>query len=69
MLTPLGKPDTGFIAQDLARVVPTSVQTDPHDGTMSINYNSLMPYLSGAVQELAQRMDDLEADTKRQRLV
>jgi hypothetical protein len=64
-----GKPDTGFIAQDLARVVPTSVQTDPHDGTMSINYNSLMPYLSGAVQELAQRMDDLEADTKRQRLV
>lgn len=64
-----GRFDSGFIAQDLVRVVPNAVHTDPHDGTMSINYNSLMPYLSGAVQELADRIDNLEeADRKKQRL-
>lgn len=63
-----GQPETGFIAQDLAKVVPHSVHTDPVSGTMSVNYNSLMPYLCDGIQELDKRIERLESAAKRARI-
>ena len=56
-----GGHDAGFIAQDVAAVLPESVRTDPLSGTMSVNYNSLLAHVAGAVKELAAELDDLKA--------
>ena len=43
---------SGIIAQDLQKIIPNSV-TDRGDGFLSINYDSLIPYLVEAVKELS----------------
>jgi Chaperone of endosialidase/Secretion system C-terminal sorting domain len=40
----------GFIAQDLARVLPESV-VKKEDGTYAVNYNSIIPVLTEAIKE------------------
>ena len=61
-----GAIDTGFIAQDVARILPDSVRTDESSGTLTLNYNTLFTHVTGAVQELAQEVEEMKA--KRQRV-
>jgi hypothetical protein len=53
--------DTGFIAQELKMTgsAPHCVHTDEVAGTVSVNYNSMVAYLSGAVKEVASTLDSL----------
>ncbi len=51
--------DTGFLAQEVAQVLPNSVMTDGN-GNMFINYSSIIPLLVKTVQEQNVRIDALE---------
>jgi hypothetical protein len=68
------KYDTGFIAQELlsSHSAPHCVHTDTEAGTVSVNYNSMLAYLTGAVKQLATNLDNLTRVVgrleKRQRL-
>lgn len=42
---------SGVIAQELQKVIPNAV-SDRGDGYLSVNYNSLLPYLIEAIKEL-----------------
>lgn len=50
----------GLIAQEVRGVLPELVVGDD-DGMLSLDYMGVTPYLIGAVQELAARIDSLEA--------
>jgi len=47
-----GKRTVGFIAQEVAEVVPQAVTTMP-DGLMAVDYSKLMPIVVEAIKELA----------------
>ncbi|PIR52823.1 hypothetical protein COU76_04210, partial [Candidatus Peregrinibacteria bacterium CG10_big_fil_rev_8_21_14_0_10_49_10] len=49
-----------FIAQEFRQVLPDSVYED-RDGFLAIDTSSVQPYLVGAVQELATRVENLES--------
>ena len=51
--------EIGFIAQEVERVIPEIVMIDPK-GNKLINYNALIPILTGAIQELNARVEALE---------
>ncbi len=64
ILTDAGEDAIGFIAQDVFSVLPVAV-TQPEDetvGTWSMNYSSLIPLLTSAVQALATRVTTLEGN-------
>ena len=50
----------GFLAQDLETVIPEAVATDA-EGHKLVNYNTIIPVLAGALQELEARIEALEA--------
>lgn len=49
----------GFLAQDLETIIPEAVVTDP-EGNKLVNYNTIIPILAGAIQELEERVVQLE---------
>ena len=64
-----GAVDTGFIAQDVASVLPDCVRTDSTSGTLTLNYNTLFTHVTGAVQEIAAELEELKCASKRQRII
>ncbi len=56
-----GEPSIGFIAQEMETVVPEIV-SDGGMGTKGISYGQLTAVLVKAVQELSDRVEDLESD-------
>lgn len=59
----LSQRELGFLAQDLEILVPEAVATDA-EGNKLVNYNTLIPLLTGAIQELEARVAALEAKIK-----
>ena len=53
-----GKKSYGVIAQELEKILPELVSDN--NGIKSVEYNSLMAFLIGAVQEMSERLDKLE---------
>ena len=53
-----GKKSYGVIAQELEQILPELVSEN--NGIKSVEYNSLMAFLIGAVQEMSERLDKLE---------
>jgi len=52
---------TGFIAQEIETVMPELVTT-AEDGTKSVNYSGITPYLVEAIKELKQQNDELKKE-------
>lgn len=55
-----GKRDAGAIAQEVEKVLPHLVHTNPDTGTKSINYTGLIAYLIQDSNADAERIDGLE---------
>jgi hypothetical protein len=56
-----GVEEMGFLAQELEQVLPGAVaMTD--EGDRLVNYSALIPVLTGAIQELTERVSALEAE-------
>lgn len=55
-----GKPDLGFIAQEVAEVVPCLVYSD-ENGYLSVAYANITALLVEAVKELSARVEQLES--------
>jgi hypothetical protein len=55
-----GKPDIGFIAQEVNEVVPCLVYSD-EDGYLSVAYANITALLVEAVKELSARVEQLES--------
>jgi hypothetical protein len=54
---PSGMRQVGFVAQDVEKIVPEVVSTDPSSGLKGIAYPSLVPLLAEAIKELQARGD------------
>ena len=55
-----GVEEYGFLAQELENIIPGAVaMTD--EGDKLVNYSALIPVLTGAIQELIERIEALEA--------
>lgn len=52
--------EIGLIAQEVQEVVPHAVETDEITSYLSINYSKFVPYLLKAVQELDQKIKEME---------
>ncbi len=52
--------DIGFIAQELEMIIPEAVSTDD-SGNKLINYRTVIPILTGAIQELSVQISELES--------
>jgi hypothetical protein len=50
----------GFIAQQLNEIIPEVV--DDKDSLMSVDYDQIIPLLTGAIQELSTKVDSLELE-------
>ena len=50
----------GVIAQELEQVLPTLVNTS--NGTKSVNYLEIIPFLIGSIQNLKQTVESLQYD-------
>ena len=66
-----GETHAGFIAQEIGEVFPLLVSTGPPtaltpDGTLSVNYTGLTPYLVKAVQELKAENEALRLSLRAQ---
>ncbi len=54
MIASPGKPETGFIAQNVQQYFPSAVSiVDPKNGYMGVSYVSFIPVLTRAIQEIA----------------
>jgi hypothetical protein len=51
----------GVIAQELETVLPNLVNTT-HEGSKSVNYLELIPFLIGSIRELKQTVEQLQHD-------
>jgi hypothetical protein len=51
-----GKHDVGVIAQDVQKVLPEAVTTNPATGMLAVDYPRLVPLVIDAVKELAQKL-------------
>lgn len=49
----------GFIAQELEKVIPESVSEN--EGIKSVNYDSIIPFLVKAIQELNKEINELKS--------
>jgi hypothetical protein len=52
--------EVGLIAQEAQNVVPEAIETDEVTSYLSINYSKFVPYLLKAVQELDQKIKEME---------
>jgi len=55
-----GDPSVGVVAQDVEKVLPEAVKTDP-EGMKSVCYDMLIGVLIEAIKDQQKRIDDLEA--------
>ena len=55
-----GTADLGFIAQDVAKIVPEVCRTDKSGIARTIDYSRLTTILAGAVQEQQVQINDLK---------
>jgi hypothetical protein len=55
-----GKNQIGFMAQELAQILPEAVKVDEKNGTYSVNYIMLIPVLVEAVKEQQTKIAELE---------
>ena len=55
-----GKRKTGVIAQEMERVLPEVVSTDPEDGIKSVAYGNIVGLLIEAIKELKEEVDQLK---------
>ena len=56
------KLDAGFVAQDVQKLVPEAVGTNPKDGLLTFNINPVVAYTVKALQELKSENDNLRAE-------
>lgn len=56
----LSQREIGFIAQEVEKVLPEAVVTDD-DGNKLVNYTTVIPIFTGAIQELNARIAALQA--------
>ncbi len=56
---------SGFIAQDLEKVLPNLVQTEPMSGLKLVKYHELIPKIVGAIQTLHENMSHLSKNTEK----
>jgi hypothetical protein len=54
-------PQLGLIAQDVQKVTPEVVRTDPSTGMLAVNYSALVPLLIKATQDQQRVIDQQEA--------
>ena len=52
--------EVGLIAQEAQKVVPEAIEIDEATSYLSINYSKFVPYLLKAVQELDQKIKEME---------
>lgn len=58
--------EIGFIAQEIRKVIPDVVkEANDADKLLSVNYNSLVPVLTKAIQELNAKVDELTAKVQK----
>lgn len=57
-----GQPDAGVIAQDLERVMPDAVVTDPSTGFKAVKYNQLFAPLIQSTKQLDRDVASIRAD-------
>lgn len=50
--------DIGFIAQELEMIIPEAVTTDD-SGNKLVNYSTVIPILTGAIQEMSVQINEL----------
>lgn len=62
MLLPEGR-TTGFMAQELAKVIPEAVKLDK-DGFYKVNYNAVVPVLAEAIKQLDAKTADTQQLTQ-----
>ena len=62
-----GQPEIGLIAQEIERVYPELVVTDPVTGLKAVKYQNLVSPLIQATKELESRVTDLERENARLR--
>lgn len=55
--------EIGFIAQEIEQVIPEAVVTDP-EGNKLVNYMTVIPLLTGSIQELTARIAALEEEIR-----
>jgi hypothetical protein len=55
---------SGFIAQDVLGLVPGAATVTPDDGMLAFNVTGIVAFTTKAVQELDQRLTELEAQFK-----
>ena len=55
--------ESGFIAQEVKELIPQAI-TEDEDGFLSLGMNSITPYLAGAIKELSEKVEKLEAKIK-----
>jgi len=60
----LRKDNLGFIAQDVLKIAPELVITDPASGNYAINYNGFIPMLVEAIKEQQLTIDSLRSEMK-----
>ena len=56
-----GERDMGFIAQEVANILPHTVETSA-DGTLSVDYVRIVPILVAALQEQQDQIDAMRAE-------
>ncbi len=59
-----GKPSVGVIAQNVEKVFPDLVTTDPKSGMKAVQYGNLVAPLIEAVKEQQKEIDDLKAEVQ-----
>jgi hypothetical protein len=59
-----GKPEIGFIAQNVEQVYPDLVTTDPNTGMKGLKYGNMTAVLMEAIQEQQQQIDELKQEVE-----
>jgi len=52
----------GFLAQDVEKVLPEAVFTNPYDNLMGINYSEITPVLVQAIKEQQQQIESAKLE-------
>ena len=56
-----GRPEAGFIAQEVQAVLPSAVEGDVDDGYLGVSVGQVLALVAAAVLELSERIDQMEA--------
>ncbi len=59
-----GEKSVGLVAQDVEKVYPELVHTNPQSGLKSVEYGNLVAPLIEAIKEQQKQIDDLKAEVK-----